>query len=85
MAIGTKFNVAGKYMAYVYSVIGVVVVLASLIAGAQSIKEKEKRKAFGYFGLAILVGLVVFLNIFIARRMYGGRFLLGLEGIRLLT
>lgn len=85
MAIGTKLNVAGKYMTYVYSVIGIIVALASVIAGAQSMKEKEERKAFGYFGLAIVVSLVVILNIFIARRMYGGRFLLGLEGIRVLT
>jgi hypothetical protein len=85
MAIGSKLNVAGKYMTYVYSVIGLVVALASLIAGAQSIKEKEERKALGYFGLAIVVGLIVMLNIFIARRMYGGRLLLGLEGFRFLT
>lgn len=85
MAIGTKLNVAGKYMTYVYSVIGIIVALASVIAGAQSMKEKEERKAFGYFGLAVVVSLVVILNIFIARRMYGGRFLLGLEGIRVLT
>ena len=85
MAIGSKLNVAGKYMTYVYSVIGIVVALASLIAGAQSIKEKEERKALGYFGLAIVVGLIVMLNIFIARRMYGGRLLLGLEGFRFLT
>jgi hypothetical protein len=85
MAIGSKLNVAGKYMTYVYSVIGLVVALASLIAGAQSMKEKEERKALGYFGLAIVVGLIVMLNIFIARRMYGGRLLLGLEGFRFLT
>jgi len=85
MAIGSKLNVAGKYMTYVYSVIGLVVALASLIAGAQSMKEKEERKALGYFGLAIVVGLIVTLNIFIARRMYGGRLLLGLEGFRFLT
>ena len=85
MAIGSKLNVAGKYMTYVYSVIGIIVALASLIAGAQSMKEKEERKALGYFGLAIVVSLVVILNIFIARRMYGGRFLLGLEGIRFLS
>lgn len=85
MAIGSKLNVAGKYMTYVYSVIGLVVALASLMAGAQSMKEKEERKALGYFGLAIVVGLIVMLNIFIARRMYGGRLLLGLEGFRFLT
>ena len=85
MAIGSKLNVVGKYMTYVYSVIGLVVALASLIAGAQSMKEKEERKALGYFGLAIVVGLIVMLNIFIARRMYGGRLLLGLEGFRFLT
>jgi heme O synthase-like polyprenyltransferase len=85
MAIGSKLNIAGKYMTYVYSVIAIIIALASIVAGAQSMKEKEERKAMGYFGLAILVSLVVILNIIVARRMYGGRFLLGLEGVRFLT
>jgi hypothetical protein len=85
MAIGSKLNVVGKYMTYVYSIFGVLIALAAAIAGAQSAKEKESRKSLGYFALAILVGLVVFLNVFIARRKYGGRFFLGLEGFRFLT
>jgi len=82
MAIGTKLNVAGKYITYVYSIIGVIVAIAAAIAGAQSAKENKRRESLGYFGLSILVGLIVFLNVFIARKMYGGRFLLGAGFLR---
>lgn len=82
MAIGSKLNTVGKFMTYVYALIAVVFVLAAIAAGSQSAKEKKRGESIGYFGLAALMTLFIFGYVFIARKKYGGRTLLGFEGLR---
>ena len=75
--MGAKLNTAGKTVAYVYAFIALIVALASLVAGAQSIKEKREREAMNYFGFATFVALIVFMYVFIARKKMWRRALFG--------
>ena len=56
-----------KYIAYTYSAMSAFALVTIIIAGAQSIKEKDERNALSYFGLATLVGLLIFIYMYIAR------------------
>lgn len=84
MAIGSKLDTVGKYMTYVFAFIATTFVLAALVASSQATKEKKRRESIGYLGLAVLMALFIFGYVFIARKKYGGRTLLGFEAFRLI-
>lgn len=81
MSVGSKLNTAGKYFTYAQSVIALIFIVTFIVVGSIQLKKKEKKDAATLYTTAASCLLFTLITLYISRRKYGGRILLGGQGL----